>query len=102
MIPPNPLLSQIVLEGINQAGEMNPSAALLARATNNWIEEIKNDIWNLGKKPKLLHVTAYTTIPVGQSRYAYPSDYSSDLSLNILTGSDLNSCQGGSRITQLF
>jgi len=101
-IAANPLLSAIVLEGINQAGEMNPSAALITRATNNWIEEIKNDIWNLGKKPKLLHVTAYTTIPVGQSRYAYPSDYSSDLSLSILTGSNVNSCQGGSNNTLIL
>lgn len=94
-VPSNPLLSALVLEGINQAGEMNPSAALITRATNNWVEEIKNDIWNLAKKPKLLHVTAYTIIPKGQSRYAYPSDYSSDLFLSLLYGTNQNTCQGG-------
>lgn len=95
-IATNPLLSAIVLEGINQAGEMNPSPALITRATNNWIEEIKNDIWNLGKKPKLLQITSYTVIPNGQSRYAYPDDYSSDLSLTLITGKNTNACQGGS------
>lgn len=95
-IPSNPLLVDIVTEGINQAGEMNPSAALITRATDNWVEEIKNDIWNLAKKPKLLHVTAYTVINQGQSRYAYPSDYSSDLFLTILWGSNSNTCQAGS------
>lgn len=95
-IPSNPLLVDLVTEGIKQAGESNPTAALITRASNEWVEEIKNDIWNLAKKPKLLHVTAYTVINKGQSRYAYPSDYSSDLFLTLLWGSNSNTCQGGS------
>lgn len=98
-IPSNPLLIDLVTEGIAQAGESNPSSSLISRASNEWVEEIKNDIWNLAKKPKLLHVTAYTVINKGQSRYAYPSDYSSDLFLTILWGSNTNSCQGGSMNT---
>lgn len=98
-IPANPLLSDLVLEGIKQAGENNPSAALVTRATNEWIEEIKNDIWMLAKKPKILHVTAYTTINMGQSRYAYPSDYSSDLTLTLLYGTGQGAAQGGSTNT---
>jgi hypothetical protein len=101
-IPPNPLLSALVLEGINQAGEANPSTALLTRAANEWAEEIKNDIWNLSKKPKILHVTSYTVIPKGQSRYAYPSDYSSDLFLTLLYGTNNNTCQGGSNNTLIL
>jgi hypothetical protein len=91
----NPLASELVLEGIRQAGEANPSSTLLARAQNEWLEEIKNDIWHLAKKPKVLHVTAYTTMNTGQSRYAYPSDYSSDLSLTTLSGTDVGICQSG-------
>jgi len=98
-IPSNPVLVDLVTEGINQAGEMNPSAALITRASNNWVEEIKNDIWNLAKKPKLLHVTAYTVINKGQSRYAYPSDYSSDLFLTLLWGANSNTCQAGTANT---
>ena len=95
----NPTLTELVTEGINQAGESNPSADLITRASTKWIEEIKNDIWNLSKKPKLLHVTAYTVVNVGQSRYAYPSDYSSDLMLTILWGSTTGACQGGTNNT---
>ena len=91
----NPLLADLVLEGIKQAGEFNPSSTLISRATNNWIEEIKNDIWHLAKKPKVLHISAYTTMNMGQSRYAYPSDYSSDLTLATLAGQETGICQNG-------
>lgn len=94
-IPSNPTLLDIVTEGIHQAGEANPSSSLLTRAQNEWAEEIKNEIWHLSKKPKILHVTAYTVINKGQSRYAYPSDYSSDLFLTLLWGSYTGTCQGG-------
>lgn len=96
MIPSNPLAASLVLEGLNQAGESNPSAALLARAQGEWMEEIKNDIWNLAKKPKILQVTACTIINMGQSRYAYPLDYSSDLDLTLLSGSYTGIAQSGS------
>lgn len=94
-IPANPTLTEIVTEGINQAGEANPSAALITRAKDRWMEEIKNDIWHLAKKMEILHVTSYTVANVGQSRYAYPSDYSSDLNLRMLAGSDVGVAQAG-------
>jgi len=95
MVPTNPTLLSIVTEGLNAAGESNPSAAMISRASSNWVEQIKNEIWHLAKKPKILHVTSYTVINQGQSRYAYPSDYSSDLFLTLLWGSDSNTCQTG-------
>lgn len=94
-IAANPLLSELVLEGIKQAGDNNPSTTTISRATNNWIEEIKNDIWNLAKKPKVLHITSYSVLNRGQSRYAYPSDFSSDLSLSVLSGSYSGLAQNG-------
>lgn len=99
-IPSNPDLTSIVTEGIKQAGEANPSAALISRASTEWVEEIKNMIWHKAKKPKILHVTAYTVINKGQSRYAYPSDYSSELSLTLLWGSNnTNTAQSGTANT---
>jgi hypothetical protein len=95
-IPTNPTLLSIATEGIKQAGEANPSAALLTRAQNEWIEQIKNEIWHLTKKPKILQVTSYTIVNKGQSRYAFPADYSSDLFLTILWGSFTGVSQGGS------
>jgi hypothetical protein len=95
-IPSNPTVNTLVLEGLYQAGETNPSASLVTRASTEWMEEIKNDIWQLGKKPKVLQVTSYTVIPIGQSRFAYPSDYSSDIELTILYGTDQGIAQSGS------
>lgn len=94
-VPSNPTLNALVVEGLAQAGESNPTAALIARATNEWVEEIKNDIWHLIKKPKVLHVTAYSVFNQGQSRYSYPADFSSDLSLMVLTGTATGIAQAG-------
>jgi hypothetical protein len=92
----NPIISDLILEGIKQAGENSPSSALLNRASSQWVEQIKNDIWHLAKKPKILHVTAYTVINPKQSRYSYPTDFSSDLTLTLLAPKTGGNCNGGS------
>jgi hypothetical protein len=94
-VPSNPTLSQLITEGLAKAGVKSPDSELLTRAAG-WIEEIKNDIWQLGKKPKALHVTSYGVFQRGQSRYSNPTDFSSDLSLTILDGSNRGTAQGGS------
>lgn len=98
-IPSAPTLRQLVTEGLNKGGESSPSSSLISRAETYWIEEIKNDIWNLCKKPKLLHITAYGIFNQGQSKYSNPTDFSSDLSLTILDGSVRGTAQGGSSST---
>lgn len=96
MIPSNPTLEELVREGLKKAGESSPDSALVERAEGTWIEEIKNDIWELGKKPKTLHVTSYGVFQAGQSRYSNPTDFSSDLSLTILDGTVRGTAQAGS------
>lgn len=98
-IPSAPTLRQLVTEGLNKGGEGSPSTSLISRAENYWIEEIKNDIWQLCKKPKLLHITAYGIFNQGQSKYSNPTDFSSDLSLSILDGSVRGTAQDGSDST---
>lgn len=95
-VPSNPTLEELVREGLAKAGESSPDSDLLERAEEQWIEEIKNDIWELGKKPKSLHVTSYGVFQQGQSRYSNPSDFSSDLSLTILDGAVRGTAQAGS------
>lgn len=95
-IPSAPTLAAIVSEGLSKGGESSPTTALTTRATNTWIEEIKNDVWTKGKKPKLLHITAYGIFNTGQSKYSNPADYSADLSLTILDGLNRNTAQAGS------
>lgn len=94
--PTNPTASSIVSEGLKKAGESNPSVALTTRATDQWLEEIKNDILHRSKKLKRLMVTSYGVITQGKSRYANPTDYSSDLELTLLSGNSGNTAQGGS------
>lgn len=96
MIPSNPTLEELVREGLKKAGESSLDSALVERAEGTWIEEIKNDIWELGKKPKTLHVTSYGVFQAGQSRYSNPTDFSSDLSLTILDGTVRGTAQAGS------
>lgn len=94
-VPSAPTIAQLVSEGLNKGGESSPSSSLTTRATDQWVEEIKNDIWNLCKKPKLLHITAYGVFYRGQSKYSNPSDFSSDLTLTILDGSVRGTAQAG-------
>lgn len=95
-VPSNPTLEELVREGLKKGGEDSPDSDLLTRAEDTWIEEIKNDIWELGKKPKTLHITSYGVFQKGQSRYSNPSDFSSDLSLTILDGNVRGTAQSGS------
>lgn len=92
-ITPNPTITSLVMEGLYQSGDYNPMTSVITRATTIWVQQILNMIWTLVKKPETLHVTAYTVINQGQSRYAYPTDYSSNLTMSILYGTDTGACQ---------
>lgn len=92
--PTNPSQTALIAEGLAMAGENDPSAALLTRA-NYWFEEIKNDIWRKEKKLKSLQRTCYAVLSAGQSRYSYPSSFSSDLSLTLLDGQNVGTAQSG-------
>lgn len=93
--PSNPTLAQIVSEGLSKAGESSPTTSLTTRATNEWMEEIKNDIWERVKNLKFLQITSYGIFPQGQSRYSNPTDYASDLVLTLLDGTITDTAQGG-------
>ena len=79
--PNNPTLREIVLEGLAKAGDRNPKQEIIDRAEDDWIEEIKNAIRFESPKLNPLQVTSIGVLVKGQSRYAYPSDYASDLSI---------------------
>jgi hypothetical protein len=92
--PSNPTQSELISEALAMSGEYDPSSSLITRA-NLWFEEIKNDIWRKEKKLKSLQKTCYAVFQSGQSRYSYPSSFSSDLSLTILDGQNRGTAQGG-------
>jgi hypothetical protein len=92
-----PTIAILVTEGLRKAGILNPRAGGLAyeRAQSEWMPEIKNDIWSRAKKLKSLHKTAVGITTEGVDRYALPTDFSSDLTLNILDGLNTGTAQAG-------
>ncbi len=90
--PDAPTLVSITTEGLTKAGS---GIGRLARAQDEWMAEIKNDIWNRAKKLKSLQKTSIGITTEGVDRYALPTDYSSDLTLSILDGLRVGIAQGG-------
>jgi hypothetical protein len=93
--PSNPTADEIIEEALAQAGESDPDTTLLARA-EIWLSQCKNDIWKRAKKLTSLQVTSHGVVTKGQSRLSYPSDFSSDLELTLLTGNTTGTAQSGS------
>jgi hypothetical protein len=93
--PTPPTLATICAEGWWKAGRSSPSSAETTRAQNQWMEEIKNDIWNQSKQLISLQVTSVTVMVVGQTRYAMPTDFSSMMTAEVLDGSETGTATNG-------
>lgn len=97
--PSYPSLSDLIDEGFEKAGVDSPSSALTSRATNAWMAEIKDDISDKSaRKLKPLYTERIKVCTIGQSKYDNPSDFFSDMSLEILDG-DSNTAQSGTSST---
>lgn len=94
--PTLPTIDDIVEEGLSQAKNNNPSSTKLARAKNEWMEQIKNDISRLARRPRWLQITSHGILTRGRSRYSNPTDFGHDLSLVLLDGSVTGTAQAGS------
>lgn len=97
--PTAPTLTIITTEGIKKAGYGNALASLLTRSQDEWVEEIKNDIWNLSKKLKSLYTTSFAVTTNGVEKYSYPTDFSSEMSMTLMTGSVTGTAQAGASTT---
>lgn len=84
--PSGPNALSLVTEGLRQAGIFNPTALQLTTYQNEVMEQLKNELWQQLKQAKPLMTYSYTTLVPGQSRYSCPEDFSSDLTMVILTG----------------
>jgi len=93
--PTVPTLSSITTEGLRKAGFATPSATSLTRAQEEWMAEIKDDIFTRGKKLKVLQSTDVIITTEGLDTYSVPTDFSSDLSLSILDGASTGTAQDG-------
>ena len=97
--PTAPTLAIITTEGIKKAGYGNAASSLLTRSQDEWIEEIKNDIWTLSKKLKSLYATSFAVTTNGVEKYSYPTDFSSEMSITLMTGSVTGTAQAGAATT---
>ncbi|TXH47751.1 MAG: hypothetical protein E6Q97_26530 [Desulfurellales bacterium] len=98
-VPSNPTLSVLIAEGFSKAGVDNPGSTLTTRATDVWAEEIKDDIiQRSGRKLKPLYTERIAICTIGVSKYDNPSDFLSDMSLEMLDG-DTGTAQAGSSST---
>jgi hypothetical protein len=94
-VPANPTLASIVAEGLMQANESHPDSATITRYQTEVMEQLKNEIWKACRQPKIMQTFAYGVLVPGQSRYSCPTDFSSDMSAQILWGSVQGTAQGG-------
>lgn len=101
-VPSNPTLASIVLEGLMQANESHPDSATISRYQTEVMEQLKNEVWKACRQPKIMQTFAYGILTPGQSRYSCPSDFSSDMSAQILWGSVKGTAQGGSTTTLIM
>ena len=96
--PSVPTSTTLCTEGLKRAGYSSPSAAKLSRAAD-WLEEIKQDVWVLGKRLKSLQAQHVEVLNGGQSRYSFPSGFSSILSAKVLYGDEENDVTGAAAST---
>ncbi len=92
--PTPPTLVSIVTEALKKAVSVATQADI-TRASDEWMEEIKNDIWGEGMWLKTLHKVEILVTTNGVSRYPYPTDFSSDLTLVLLDGNTTGTAQDG-------
>lgn len=93
--PTAPTLTTLVSEALKKAGHASPAAALQTRGEDYWVEEVKNDIFTLAKKLRSLQSTSVTILAKGRYRYAFPSDFSSHITLTLLDGDEEGTAQAG-------
>lgn len=95
--PTAPTLSTLVAEALKKAGQTSPDSTLTTRAEDLWMNEIKDDILVLlgGKKLKSLYTSSVTVTVNGKSRYSCPTDYFSDMTMDLLDGTTRGIATGG-------
>lgn len=97
--PTAPTLVSLTTEGLKRAGYNSPGSDQLTRAQDEWMEEIKNDIWVLGKRLKPLMATHVEILDGGKSRYDFPSGFSSIYTAQVLYGDEVDDVGGGAAAT---
>lgn len=96
--PDAPDATSLCTEGLEQAGYSSPSSAQLTQAAE-WLEQVKNDIWLLGKRLKPLMAEHVEVLTPGVSRYDFPSGLSSVAFAKVLYGDEVDDVTGTAAAT---
>lgn len=100
--PTAPTANTLVVEALKKAGYSDPAtnqAALVTRATDYWMEEIKNDVYIIERQLVSLQKTNVQITTNGLSRYSMPTDFGTDMHMTLLDGSNTGQFQVGSSTT---
>src|SRR3972149_8273723 len=86
--PTAPTLVSLTTEGLKKGGYASPTSIQLTQAQDEWMNEIKNDILVLsgGRKLTSLYTTSMSVTVNGKERYARPTDFFSEMTIDILDG----------------
>lgn len=105
-LPTDPTATTIVTEAWNAAGESDPTAAQITRATDHWMQEVLNDIWlatieSGNTRLKTLQETLVDVSTTGIRTWALAEDMDEELEIEVLDGSRYDTAQtaGASSIT---
>jgi hypothetical protein len=97
-IPTAPTLSSICSEAVQRAGYSSTTiqyATALTRAQNEWIEQVKDDIFTFEKQLTPLMKSTVQIATLGQSLYTFPADFSSIRQMTLLDGATTGLARGG-------
>jgi len=96
--PTAPTATTIVQEGLKKAGLRTGTTkftTLSTRGVDEWMEEIKNDIWERAKDLNILQTSSQVLLSKGDSLYPLPSDFSSLIDITLLSGETSGTAQAG-------
>jgi hydrogenase maturation factor len=85
-VPQLPTVTTICTQALKRAGRTTPTAAQIAEAAENALQEVKADVMLVASTHPNLLVTATTVTTEGQQRYAFPNDYNEPYAIQLLDG----------------
>lgn len=104
-VPSTPSVANLVTEAYNKVGIAVPGATKVTRATDFFLEEVKNDLWTKARKTrgntrfKSLRTFDVQLTTVGKSKYDFPSDYDEIISMTLLDGTHSDTATAGAAAT---
>lgn len=99
-VPANPSVQNLIEEAFNKVGIANPSTDQKSRATDYFLEEIKNDLWTRAERRGNTRFRSLQTFEVqittiGKSKYDFASDFDEEISITLLDGTHTGTAQAG-------